>query len=402
MRGLVCPYCFERFPASELSFRCINPDPSRCPPEEDQALARYQRLATAFKLPRVFKPQRRWFGAPASADCQCGMKTSKLVCPRCHNELPSQFGQTESRTIALVGAKESGKSHYIAVLIHELANRIGQNFNASLTALDEQTIQRYKQDFRKFIYDDRVTIPPTFTARANINVRYPMAYRFSHARGRTLLGAPLGEGLRVISLVFFDTAGEDLGHIDLMATETRYLANSDGIIFLLDPLQIPAVRDALGNPARLRRENTDPQEIIGRVERLIRSSRELGPTARIKTPVALAFSKLDEIRNLIDPGSAVHRASNHAGYFDQIDAAMVSDNMRAYVEEWVGPGLDLFMSHNFETFRYFGLSALGSAPDAQGRLTRGVAPFRVEDPLLWIFHQLKVIPGGPGRPGRKG
>lgn len=388
-RSLVCPYCFEKFQASEILFRCLNPDPSRCAPEEDEPLAVYQRLTVTPKLGRTFSAGGGWWSRPSVAACQCGVKTSKLVCPHCHNELPSQFGSTGSRTIALIGAKESGKSHYIAVLINELTNRVGMSFNASLNALDEQTRQRYKQDFRRFIYVDRVTIPPTNSARANMNVRYPLTYRFSIKR-RGLL--PF-DGLRVSSLSFFDTAGEDLDQLDLMSTETKYLANSDGIIFLLDPLQIPAVRGLLGSTAQLPSENTDPQEIIGRAASLVRQMRQMGPTQKIKTPVALAFSKLDAIRPLFEPGSPVHEASRHDGRFDVTDAQRVNDNMRAYLSQWVGPGLDLFLQHNFESYSYFGLSALGSSPDVQGRLPSGVAPFRVEDPLLWILYRLGIVPG---------
>jgi GTPase SAR1 family protein len=372
-----------------MLFRCLNPDPGRCTPEEDKKLADYQRLNTAPRLGRVFPAAGRWGRAPGVAVCDCGVKTSKLVCPHCHNELPSQFGSTDVRTIALIGAKEAGKSHYIAVLINELKNRVGMSFNASLNALDDETTRRYNQDFRRYVYVDRVTIPATDSARKNLNVRYPLAYRFSIKR-RGLFSS---DDLRVTSLVFFDTAGEDLDNIDLMSTETKYLANSDGIIFLLDPLQISSVRHLLDNTMQLPSENTDPQEIVGRAATLIRQMRQASPKEKLKTPVALAFSKIDAVRSLFEPGSPVHQASLHDGRFDVTDARRVNDNMRAYLSQWDGGGLDMFLQHNFETYSYFGLSALGSQPDTQGRLPSGVAPFRVEDPLLWILYRLGIVPG---------
>jgi len=390
MRRLVCPYCFEKFKTSQMLFRCLNPDPNRCPPEQDEALAAYQRLLTAPRLGRVFSAGGNWLRTPSVGVCSCGMKTSKLVCPHCHNELPSQFGASDVRTIALIGAKESGKSHYIAVLINELTHRVGMSFNASLNALDEQTIRRYKEDFRRWVYVDHVTIPPTSSGRVQGSVRYPLAYRFSIKKHSGL--TPLN-GIRVTSLVFFDTAGEDLNNIDLMSTETKYLANSDGIIFLLDPLQIPAVRNLLDHRTELPGENTDPQEIIGRAATLIREMRQLNPSQKLKMPVALAFSKIDAVRSLFEPGSPVHEASRHDGAFDTTDCQRVSDNLRAHLSQWVGPGLDLFLQHNFKTYSYFGLSAIGSQPDRQGRLPFGVAPFRVDDPLLWILYQLGIVTG---------
>ena len=383
MRRLVCPYCFETILSAKRAYRCVNTDGSRCPPEKDMALGQYLRRSEGPLLPRVFVVPSR-----ISPVCRCGSK-GKPVCPHCHSDLPGEFGEIPSKTIALIGAKEVGKSNYIAVLLHELTNRIGERFNASINALDEQTRRRYNEQFRSYIYDRREVVPATRSARAEIEVRYPLVYRLSLQRRRFLFG----NSLRVMSLVFFDTAGEDLTHVDLMSTETRYLANSDGIVFLLDPLQIRAVRDRLAGTMSLPSESSDPSDIIGRVVQLVRQMRSLGPTARIDTPVALAFSKIDAIRSLVEPGSPVHQASNHDGYFDLADAERLNESMRAYVTEWVGGGLHTFLKHNFETFAYFGLSALGSSPDGQGRLPMGAAPFRVEDPFLWVLHHHRIIPG---------
>lgn len=388
MRQLICPYCFERYPAHRVAFRCINPNAIRCALEKDEAFSAYQRMLVAPIMQRVFTPKSNWLRPASRATCNCGMRTTKTVCPHCHNDLPWKFGSTDSHTVALIGAKEAGKSHYIAVLINELKNRVGLNFDASLTEEDDQTIKRYKEQFKRYIYDERIVIPETFSARQDISVRYPLVYRFSLQKRRTPF-----RSLSVSTLVFFDTAGEDLTHLDLMSTETKYLANSHGIIFLLDPLQIRAVRDQLRTGTALPKQNTEPQEIIGRVAQLIRQSHGLNQNEKIKTPVALAFSKVDEMQDLFEPGSPVHHAGNHDGYFNIGDAQQVNDSMRAHVAQWVGPGLDLFLQHNFETFSYFGVSALGSPPDPQGRLPMGVAPFRVEDPLLWILHKLKIVRG---------
>lgn len=390
MRRLTCPYCFEKFNRSQMLFRCLNPNPALCSLEPDTQLANYQRLNAPVKLGRVFVADGLRWRRRTVAVCTCGVKTSKLICPYCHNNLPSQFGSTEVHTIALIGAKEAGKSHYIAVLVNELTNRIGMAFNASLNALDEQTIRRYREDFRRYVYVDRVTIPTTPSGRQQgSSVRYPLTYRFSIKRPSWF---PFN-GLRVSSLVFFDTAGEDLKDIDLMSTETKYLANSDGIIFLLDPLQIPAVRHQLSQTTNLPQENTDPHDIVGRAAILIRQMRQLNPTQKITTPVALAFSKIDVVRSLFEPNSPVNQASLHNGHYDVVDGEQMNDNMRSYLSQWIGGGFDLFLQHNFENYSYFGVSSLGSQPDSNGHLGSGVAPFRVEDPLLWILHKLGIVRG---------
>lgn len=384
MATVVCPYCFEPLGGAPLAFRCLDAS-SRCRPEEDVALGKYQRTISPPMLPRVFRA-----ASASEAICACGSR-GKPVCPRCHNELPSEFADLPSRTLALVGAKGAGKSNYIAVLIHELTNRVGARFNASINALDEQTRRRYNAQFRSYVYDRSEVVPFTLSARADIEVRYPLIYRLSLERRRFLR-----RRLDVMSLVFFDTAGEDLTSIDLMSTETRYLANSHGIVFLLDPLQIPSVRDRLAGTIALPPASSDPLDILARVAQLVRDARRLPATARIETPVALAFSKIDAIRPLVDGGSPVNVASEHDGFFDVGDAERMSDSMRAHVEEWVGGGLHTFVKHNFATFAYFGLSALGASPDARGHIARGVAPFRVEDPFLWVLHRHGIVPGKRG------
>jgi hypothetical protein len=177
-----------------------------------------------------------------------------------------------------------------------------------------------------------------------------------------------------------------------MATETRYVAQSEGIIFLLDPLQIPAVRDRLATPVALPAGTVHPIEIVERVVELIRGYRGIRANQKIDTPVALAFSKIDAVRSLIDPSSPIHRAAQHDGYYDLTDAEEMNESMRAHVAKWVGPGLDAAIRHNFTHCLYFGLSALGAGPDDQGRLQAGATPFRVEDPLLWILHQRGIVP----------
>lgn len=396
MSKLTCPYCFEQFSSSRIAFRCLNPSPTLCAPEEDKKLAKYQRKGTAEKNNRVFIPNNAiWRTVRAGVTrrtgkmplCQCGERAKK-VCPFCHNDLPHGFGEIKMKTIALIGAKEAGKSNYIGVLIHELrGDNVGGKFNSTLQALDDRTIERYKNDFERPIYKKREVIAGTVSARAQIN--YPLIYKFSLERSNRLSFRRQSTS----SMVFFDTAGEDLDKLDIMSTDVKYLANSDGIIFLLDPLQMSAVRHLISSSVKLPSENTEPEEIIGNAVRLIKEANGIGSDPKINTPVAVAFSKIDEIRNLFDPSSPIHHASNHDGYFDITDAEAISENIKAHLAKWGGGELDRLLQRHFKNYRYFGLSALGASPEPNGSLPMGVAPFRVEDPFLWLLSQQGIISG---------
>ncbi len=127
---------------------------------------------------------------------------------------------------------------------------------------------------------------------------------------------------------------------------------------------------------------------MNRAGRLIRNVTGRSP----KIPVAVTFSKVDEIRSVLDDGSPLHRSSEHAGYYDETDGEDVHENLRGHLRKWTADSFENTMKGHFDqTFRYFGLSALGSSPDASGRLLRGVAPFRVEDPFLWLLSKSGFI-----------
>jgi hypothetical protein len=81
----------------------------------------------------------------------------------------------------------------------------------------------------------------------------------------------------------------------------------------------------------------------------------------------------------------------HDGLFDQTIARNISEALRADAVGWVGERLDGFLKAEFADYAFFGVSALGESPVA-GRLRNGVAPHRVEDPVLWMLDQWGAVP----------
>lgn len=396
VRKLTCIYCFEKFKPSEIQFRCINADSPECF-EKDELLEKYERRPIRRPLNKVISaPSTFMNGLPKEATCTCGMETSKVICPKCHNTLPHQFGQTDSLIVALIGAKYVGKSHYIGVLIHELRQRIGANFDAALTALDDRTTRRYKEEFHDPLYERAERLDATNTATQNTDLRRPLVYRLnigsrSFWRRKSY----------PVSLAFFDTAGEDLTHIDTMTTVNRYIANADGIIFLLDPLQVSQVQQRLPRTVDRPPDNHDQEEIIRRSTQLIRNLRRQGlrnqrlkPTTKIDIPVAVSFSKIDALEGIVD--DHLLRDSEHDGYLDMADIEHANRLFHSYVHDWFGPNMGQILEHNYTDYSYFGLSALGSSPAKDGTLARGIHPIRIADPLLWILHKKNIIPAKTG------
>ncbi|MGH1553143.1 TRAFAC clade GTPase domain-containing protein [Streptomyces sp. L7] len=182
----------------------------------------------------------------------CGVFTPTRVCKECHSDLPSDYCAQESRIIALVGAA-GGKSTCVTVLLHELRHRVGRAFGAAVSAMGGDT-QIRDREMERDLYDLGLMPDPTTTAARALND--PLLYRLSLPDGRR------GNGLTAHALVFFDAAGEDLRGIEAMNRYTGYLAAADGIILLVDPLQLTSVREELLPHGLAPTTATTPQQRI--------------------------------------------------------------------------------------------------------------------------------------------
>jgi GTPase SAR1 family protein len=380
MRTVTCPYCFATVPRDEIAFRCVGRSGRGpgCAPVLDERLAAYTGSTAAASLPPVFPPPTRAAGvgrggpfggllggAPARADCPaCGRPSGRRVCPECHNPLPAAYCDTPGRIVALVGAKNAGKSTYIAVLLHELMNRVGTELSASLVACDDRTIDRYKRDFVRPLYDER---------------REPLVYLLT----RTRTGRTGRERHAALTLVLFDTAGEDLRSRDVTDLHVRYLEAADAVIFLVDPHELPGGGDA----------DSDPIDVVARVTEVVRGRHKLRRDGRLEVPAAVALTKIDAFLPEMARQSALHRARGHPGMLDLDDREAVHEQVRALLHERQAGQLDLYLGQHYAHYALFGLSALGGMPD-DGRVgTGGVRPHRVEDPLLWLLHRFGMLDG---------
>lgn len=370
-----CPYCFAPFDARTIAFRCIA-DPRTCAPVEDLALQEF--LHEARPRPRsavTIRRVRRFASLPTRWPCDhCGTPTTKVVCTRCHNELPSQFRGGAARSVALVGAKAAGKSHFVAVLVNELESTWHARFGATLGAADDRTITRYR-DIRRRLYDDGLTLQATPTVISNPELRYPLAFQLRSGAGQ--------KRHDVLNLVFYDSAGEDLGDAELLERDARYVTASDAVLAILDPLQLPSVRRQLDGRLDLPDQGPDPLELLTRITLGVRARLGLKAEARVDLPLGLVFAKLDAVRALMDQESPALRESPHAGAYREDDGVAVSESIRAHIHQWAGPRLDNFVQEHWSAARWFGVSALGRAPQGTA-LTKGVSPVRVDEPLLWL------------------
>lgn len=182
-----------------------------------------------------------------------------------------------------------------------------------------------------------------------------------------------------IWLTFYDVAGEVFASDEAALADAPYLQDTDDFIFLFDPTQpdFSALSAA---------------RVIDRVRRVV-------PGAE-KKQMIIALSKMDELRQMDEwvetigdywPGHPPH-AHELETYLMEMES--LSNRFR---EWWTFPerrATNLIASLPPRT-RFCGLSSLGHRPrrdeSGQLRLTREPAPFRVRDPLFWIFRAAKVM-----------
>lgn len=379
----ICPYCFEAYKLRDTPFRCASPA-GRCKPEPDEVRAKA--WDDALPMGRVLPADRRFREQVRCSSC--GQPTHKRLCPHCHMELPHTVGKFPHYILAVVGAKEAGKSHYLAVLIDQIRRELGPALDMLLEPLNDYTVRRYREDFHQPLFQKHRTIIATNSALSDRRVQLPLVYTLTFS-GRDLLRRKRIRS--VVTLVFFDTAGEDLDDEDTIATVNKYIYHAHGIILLLDPLQLPEVRAALQGQASLPSVNTETADILTRMTRLVLAGRKLRDDAMIPSPLAVAFSKFDAVEPLVDPQLQLNAAADHRTGFDLADFHAVSAEMQALLARWDSQVLVHQVRTHYRRFGFFGLSALGCNPHGDQQVPR-VMPRRVEDPFLWLLHQHGLIP----------
>ncbi len=393
----ICPYCFEKHKLSEVQFRCTN---RRCADFDDIEMTKYENgnLSLPKKGKKTFRAQgKNAFSVAKFGVCpECGKTTYKHVCPSCHNALPESSISGEDMIISIVGSRATGKSHFVGIVIKELIERISVSFGGSMEGFAD-SYSRWESDFYNNLYVNRTKLDLTKSSLQNVdNGAYrPLIFKLKLRKKKLLK-----EAVESFTFVFFDTAGEDLNDEDTMSTVNKYICKSAGIIFLLDPMQIPEVTSQLDESTIQRaaaidwRQAAKADDIMTRVSNLIRNDQKLADTKKIPIPVAAVFSKFDAVESLVPEDCTVHNPSPHCDeqYFDLSDWHNVNSEIQALLHEWNATAFMSQLETNYSNYSYFAVSALGlnNNPSLDGKIERP-RPHRIEDPVLWILKENGVI-----------
>jgi GTPase SAR1 family protein len=364
---VTCPFCFTRTKPKSLFMRCA----PICGSDGTEFAA--SSLGRDGLCPHGQRPQAR------------------RLCPECRRDLLREYVEGDHRMIAMIGDQASGKSTYVGVLVHELQRQVGERFNGlALDLLGEESRGYYERSFGAPLYQQQRTPQPTRARRGQMTKRHdPLMFALRFPRHRRIPG--IGGDPRTALTIFYDTAGEDSLRPENMEFLTNYLGAASGVLLVVDAGTLVG---ASPEASRTGRDPIRPVHVLA--EHLRETSRR--PRALLKMPLAVVITKIDLIREDFETTSALRRESRHDGYFDDADSREVHEELRSWLGEQGLLHVDRSIATNFETHRWFGVSALGHAPTGGDDISAaGIRPYRVEDPMLWLLARFGAVKMNGGR-----
>ena len=207
------------------------------------------------------------------------------LCPHCHNPLPfTDYGKYPIRFISIVGIRGSGKTVYL--------NQLMSKFSSAISHVD-------------------YTMGPNTLAQATGQEKVAKGYPLPASTDDMVMRRPVAVDMRrkengvdkSVTIVFYDIAGENCvdpeeNRLDANNnTVSQFLAFSDGLLFLIDPEQVPIF------------SNLQDAKEIPEVQRVIDTVNKIRPAFNHDTPhwdsipVAVVLTKsdtLDKDNNDID------------------------------------------------------------------------------------------------------
>jgi hypothetical protein len=397
-----CPRCLQPSDLSLQFFRCEGD----CAPVPDLPATYLLHPASGhYEQPVMGKPvfqvarqvirqgNREQLGPPInSAICaQCSKQSRSHVCPHCHFALPPNWWSNEVGGLVVVGARSSGKTTYLSVVVRHIENILLPAIGGHLHPLEPESEAKLNE-LRSGLQRGGRLPEGTRGVRANEKLLRPMMASIGNS--------PSGRH-RVLAL--FDVAGEDMAHAETVRPYLPALSRADAVVLLIDPLQLDGVRDWLHGSYPLPEPSAVGVPAVNVLSNITQELRGyLGiPTGQLPIPLAVTFSKFDgleeaagvpqsHVSGLIGPGNALWRDPYpmQSALYLAGDGRRVHDEVRGLLLAMGESALVSAAERSFAEVQYFALSALGHGPRGRIMTSAGASPQRVGDPLRWLLWRL--------------
>lgn len=384
-----CPSCFQHLPPTQFAWVCENP---RCTQYPDPMASRYSPVPV--KRGKVMvdtaPPGNPGWRPREVVTCQHCSERASEACPHCHSALVDGWRNAHVVCIAMNGARATGKSVFIAVVVKQL-QRLAIQLHTNMNFADARTRDTYTQVYEEPLFVERGLMAPTPAANTdNSYQREPLVFDLGMVAGRRRF------------VVFRDVAGEEMERPPEQSGHLQFLAHADAIFFMFDPLAVANIREKLVDliPAQLQ-VGGDPLIVLGNLQRLVGRNSPQVAVILSKFDALHALQRVDDVQwssIMANAGAAFLRdpSEDSAGYA-ATDGLLLHEEVKSLLYKLGGGGVVVGMENPQSGMpirhQFFAVSALGESPDGRRLNAHGIAPFRCLDPVKWVLHTNGVIPG---------
>lgn len=376
-----CPRCFRVLPTDRVSFTEDQPKQSSVDAVASGFLGHEAFMGKTVTYHNVSSPPQ---GAPALEEQAQRELEGEVqeVCSICHYRLPPGWRAGNATCIAMAGARATGKSVYMAVLVKQLARALERR-GLELSDATSESAEHYKTHYEKPFYEKRGLLESTSSAVSDTSYQHdPLIFSMG-----------IWNGVRQF-IAIRDVAGEDLSEGRLKGLPGSFFASADGVLFLFDPFQVREIRAALRDDVEFDEQlGGDPRKALGTVLRLIGDGNPSVAVLVSKFDALHAVGKVTQSRwapIMSNAGAAFCRDPGLlADHYDENDGYLLHYEVQSLLQKLEAPP-SLRSMVNPDTgrgydHRYFAVSALGDSPLNPNFNPMGFAPFRCLDPLRWVL-----------------
>src|SRR6266545_606963 len=296
------------------------------------------------------------------------------ACTKCGWPLPVEFDERPLFTIAVVGTRGAGKTHYLASVLRDAARLQGlARLGCEEFAPDEQTARRYHTDYFEKLFQDQAVLKGT--PQEEDALHKPLVFRVSFRDCTPSV------------VMMHDVAGEVLQDRGKRAQAASFVRRADGVIFLVDSVQLKPIRDLLAGAG--------PERPANQADLLVACINDMGPRARRRVPYAITLSKSDLIASALADRSFRFCSDPpaHIGEWGK-DLKIVEGEVHRLLSDRGAHDL-LAAASQLELLSYHAVAPIGADP-RNGRV-EDLHPLRCLDPLATVLTRIPGITDPAGR-----
>ncbi|MEI6131420.1 MAG: GTPase domain-containing protein [Bacillota bacterium] len=367
-KGSMCPYCFKIIWKNNVVFR--KKDGEKVTDEYIKAYEKnkgnedFSRNDYKYVDPAFFPEHEKKYSDSnllLSIRDKTGNELDDRLCPYCHSEFHTGFGERETFPFSVIGNTNAGKTTYLSAISKQVKNSIFLNL---IHVGGEKTIERYgevldKTEFKDLSDNSKSTVaflgPYIYDAITNI----PVTKKTPKKKDATL--------------VFYDLPGESFKNPEDISKNASYISHSSGWIFLIDPTM-------------------DHKNAVSVFDSIYNSFIASGN--RHKTNIALVINKGDLLTDI--GNDEYFTAMQQRTYFEKepLDLQLVkknSDEIRRVIVNKSGDlrALEANVSKFFgeKNFSWFITSCFNQD---------GFKPINCEEPFYWLLSKIGLYPSVDG------